>query len=354
MTLRYRAEDLRAFAFDLLCKKGLHSDMAGTVADVLLEGDLLGHTTHGLQLLKPYLKELEAGTMATEGNPVVVQDHGMSLLWDGCYLPGPWLVTRAIDIGLERLSSYPVFTASIKQSHHIACLEAYLERVVQRGYLTILTASDPCVGAKVSPFGGRTPVYTPNPIAAGWPLKDGLVMLDISMSTTTIGLSQRLSRQNKRLPGQWVLDADGRLTDDPSVIFQEPSGSIQPLGGLELGHKGFALGLLVEALTSGLCGFGRKHTAERWGETVFLMMVDPDALGGREGFLEEASWTAEACLNAEPLDSNNPVRLPGQAALAKKRRYLKTGVELEPGIMPSLEELSSSLGVAMPEVISAE
>ena len=178
-------------------------------------------------------------------------------------------------------------------------------------------------------------------------------MLDISMSTTTIGLSLRLNRQNKRLPGQWALDADGQPTDDPAVIFQEPSGSILPLGGLELGHKGFALGLLVEALTSGLCGFGRKHTSERWGETVFLMMVDPDALGGREGFLEEASWTAEACLKAEPLDRKNPVRLPGQAALAKKRRYLKTGVELEPGILPTLEEMSSSLGVAMPEVISA-
>lgn len=65
------------------------------------------------------------------------------------------------------------------------------------------------MGSKVAPFGSRTPVYTPNPVAAGWPLKKGLVMLDVSMSTTTIGLSQRLSRQNKRLPGQYVMDAGG-------------------------------------------------------------------------------------------------------------------------------------------------
>ncbi len=352
MTKRYRSKDLRDFAFGLLCKQGLHPDPAGKVADILLEGDLLGHTTHGLQLLAPYLEELDAGTMTAEGQPDIVQDHGMSVLWDGKYLPGPWLVTRAIETGLERMRSYPVFMASIKQSHHIACLEAYIETVVRQGYLIILTTSDPTMGAKVSPFGSRTPVYTPNPIAAGWPLKEGMVMLDISMSTTTIGMCQRLSRQNKRLPGKWVMDAKGRLTDDPAVIFEEPSGSILPLGEQALGHKGFALGLLVEALTSGLCGFGRKDTPGRWGATVFLMIVNPEALGGREMFTEEATWVAQACLNAEPVDQQHPVRLPGQAALFRKRESLQKGVVLASSILPALEKWSTKLGVCMPEIIA--
>ena len=350
-TPRYKAEHLREFAFNLLSGKGLHTEIAKTVADVLLEGDLLGHTTHGLQLLGPYLKELEAGTMTPIGDYTVLKDHGMSLLWDGNYLPGPWLVSQAIDTGLERLNSYPIFTASIKQSHHIACLAAYLEHVADQGFMIILTTSDPTLGAKVSPFGSRTPIYTPNPIAAGWPIKNGLVLLDVSMSSTSVGFSQRLSRQKKRLPGKWILDADGCPTDDPSVIFKEPPGSILPLGGLELGYKGFALGLLVEALTSGLCGFGRKDKPGRWGATVFLMMVNPAAFGGRERFMQESSWIAEACLDAEPLDHKKPVRLPGQAALGKKRQYLKTGVELEPGILPSLEKWSSKLGISLPRPI---
>lgn len=352
MAQSYRAKDLRNFAFQLLHEKGLSSEVAAVVADVLLEGDLLGHTTHGLQLLAPYLKELDTGSMATVGEPLVVQDHGISVLWDGQYLPGPWLVTRAIETGIKRLESAPVFTASIKQSHHIACLEAYLEKVARQGYLIFLTTSDPTLGAKVSPFGSRTPVYTPNPIAAAWPLQDGVVMLDISMSTTSVGLSQRLSRQDKRLPGQWVLDADGNLTDDPSVIFSNPSGSILPLGQQSLGYKGYALGLLVEALTSGLCGFGRKDAPGRWGATVFLMLINPEALGGAEMFQEETTWLAQACLNAEPLEKNKPVRLPGQAALARKKAYLKKGVALDPGILPALDKWSAELGVPKPEPIA--
>ena len=78
MRVRYRPEDLRQFAFDLLCKQEMSEPLATTVADILLEGDLLGHTTHGLQLLGPYLKELQQGTMTPDGMPVVLQDHGMA------------------------------------------------------------------------------------------------------------------------------------------------------------------------------------------------------------------------------------------------------------------------------------
>ena len=354
MSARYRAEDLRQFANDLLREQEMSEDLAMTVAEILLEADLLGHTTHGLQLLGPYLKELQQGTMTPAGMPVVLQDHGMSVLWDGRYLPGPWLVPRAIDPGLNRLKNYPLFTASIRQSHHIACLAAYLQRVAERGLLILLATSDPTLGTKVAPFGSRTPLYTPNPVAAGWPLKEGVVMLDISMSTTSVGRSQRLSRQKGRLPGKWLLDAEGRPTDDPAVIFQKPSGSILPLGGLDLGYKGFALGLLVEAITSGLCGFGRKDQPGRWGATVFLMIINPDALGGRRQFLQEATWMASACLGAEPLNPDEPVRLPGQAALAKKRICLEKGVALEPGILPSLEEWSEKLAVSMPAPIGSQ
>lgn len=78
------------------------------------------------------------------------------------------------------------------------------------------------------------------------------------------------------------------------------------------------------------------------------MMMDPAALGGREEFTAESTWIAEACLKADPLDKRNPVRLPGQAALAKKRRYLKNGVELEPGIIEALDEWAATLGVTVP------
>src|SRR5512140_1381239 len=97
MSVRYRAADLVSFARRLLIAAGADAAMAGDVATILVDGDLLGHTTHGLQLLAPYLRELDAGTMRKSGEWETINRRPASELWDGRRLPGPWLVLRAID-----------------------------------------------------------------------------------------------------------------------------------------------------------------------------------------------------------------------------------------------------------------
>ncbi|CDS55284.1 Malate dehydrogenase [Polaromonas sp. CG9_12] len=88
---RYSMQALIHFAQELLQAAGMASVQAEAVARTLVEGDLLGHDTHGLALLAPYVKELENGAMAREGAPDVLSDRGASLMWDGRRLPGPWL-----------------------------------------------------------------------------------------------------------------------------------------------------------------------------------------------------------------------------------------------------------------------
>ena len=59
--LKYKVEDLKRFADSLLQAAGLSAEKSQAVGDILVEGDLLGHTTHGLGLLGPYLAELASG-----------------------------------------------------------------------------------------------------------------------------------------------------------------------------------------------------------------------------------------------------------------------------------------------------
>jgi L-lactate dehydrogenase len=61
--MTYDPLELKQFAQSLLQAAGLSDDKAACVAEVLLEGDLLGHTTHGLALLSPYLSEIQSGAM---------------------------------------------------------------------------------------------------------------------------------------------------------------------------------------------------------------------------------------------------------------------------------------------------
>ncbi len=348
---RYDATALVAFAHALLVGAGVRDDIGRDVAAVLVEGDLLGHTTHGLQLLPAYLAQLEKGTMRAAGEPQVVSRRPAVQAWDGARLPGPWLVLRALDAARDMAATYGSGTVTIRRSHHIACLAAYMKRMTDQGYAAILMSSDPST-CSVAPFGGTSAVFTPNPLAAGIPTSGDPILLDISASYTTNGLTQRLFDKAEKLPHPWVQDAAGNATDDPAVLFRDPPGTLLPLGGLDAGHKGYALALLIEACTAGLAGFGRADPAEGWGATVFAQVLDPAAFGGREAYLRQMDWLVAACHDATPRPGGPAVRLPGENGMRRYHEQTRRGVELYAGIMPALVPWAHKLRVPVPAALT--
>jgi LDH2 family malate/lactate/ureidoglycolate dehydrogenase len=350
---RYDSQALVGFAKSLLVKLRVPDDKAEAVAQILVEGDLMGHTTHGLALLGPYLKAFEADTITRDGEPLVVSDSPAAVTWDGRRLPGPWLVLKAMALATVRAKQCGTGTVVIRRSHHIASLESYLKRATDQGLVMLLTCSDPAV-ASVAPFGGLDPVLTPNPLAAGFPTTDLPVLIDISTSATTNGLTNRLHGEGARLPAQWVIDGHGKPSDDPAVLFKEPKGTILPLGGIDSGHKGYGLSLLVEALTGGLAGHGRADPAEGWGATVFLQIIDPQAFAGADVFTRQTGALTAKCHASRPSQAGRPVRTPGERGLRLAQSQRDSGVELYPSIMPMLEPWALKLGVTMPQPVPAD
>lgn len=344
---RYRAADLVAFARGLFATAGCDGDKPQLIAELLVEADLMGHTTHGLQLCAPYLQEIESGAMRPKGEPTVVADRGAAVTWDGGTLPGVWLTARAIDLGMERARAHGTCAIAIRRSHHIACLATFLTRATDQGMMVTIASSDPA-DASVAPFGGLRAVFTPDPIAVGIPTDGEPILIDMSASITTNGMTNRLRKEGRRYPGPWAMTNKGEATDDPNALFTEPPGTILPSGGKDHGHKGYGLALTVEALTQALPGYGRSDQPTGWGAGVFVQLFDPAAFGGSAAFTRETGWIAAACRNNPPAPGFASVRLPGQQALANKRAALRDGVTLYPGIMDALKPWAEKLGVAAP------
>ena len=343
----FRADELTSFTTRLFEAAGLDHEKAKVVAEVLTAGDLFGHTTHGLQLATPYLNALQNGRMLAEGEPEVISDRGGAICWNGRRLPGPWLTMRAVDEALARVPEQGIVGVAIQESSHIGCLAAYLERATARGCMIIVTCSDPSE-ASVAPFGGTRPVFTPDPIAIGIPTGNEPILIDVSASITTNGLTNRLAAAGQRFPGPWVMDADGNATDDPTKVFTDPPGSILPVGGKEYGHKGYGLALTIEALSQGLSGHGRADRPTGWGASTWVQVMDPAAFGGADPFTRQMAFVAGECRNNPTAPGVERVRLPGEAGLARRRQALAEGVRLYPGIVDALEGHGQRLGVPMP------
>ena len=155
MTDRFDPKELTDWATRVLAASGAAPEIARTTADVLVEGDMLGHDTHGLFLLGPYLGKLAEGGAKGAGAPKSLSDRPSAAAWDGDMILGPWLTTEAIRVASEKARATGVGAITIRRSGHIACLAAYLEAPARDGLMVEIYSSDPDT-CSVAPFGGAS------------------------------------------------------------------------------------------------------------------------------------------------------------------------------------------------------
>jgi L-lactate dehydrogenase len=283
------------------------------------------------------------GGMATTGQPEVLRDTGPTVVWDGGYRPGLWLVEQAMALGFERLAAHGTFTLAMRRSHHIGCLAALAKQATDRGLFVMLASSGPH-SKIVAPFGGREALFSPNPFAVGFPTGAAPVLVDISASITTVSMTRQKAAAGEMFEHPWLLDAAGHPTRDPNAMGNG-GGSLMLLGGEEAGHKGFGLALMVEALTQGLAGHGRRDAPGRWGASVYLQLLDPEAFAGREAFVAQMDFLAEACRANAPVDPERPVRLPGEQASRLIAQAEREGLEVPEKVAQGLRGWAQRLGV---------
>lgn len=241
MSNYYDVQHITQFSIDLLEAAGLDHEKAQAVADVLIEGDLMGHTTHGLQLLSPYLGEIQSGRMPVTGEYETVSKRAAVQTWDGRYLPGPWLILKAMEAAETMAHTCGTGTVVIRRSNHIACLAAYLKRATDKNLVIVIESSDPATKS-VAPYGGLQATHTPNPIAVGYPTDSGPVLLDVSTSITTNGMVGRLHKQNSQLPFRGLrITKAMRPTNLPCCSMSPRVASCQ-LVGLTMAIRDMRLG----------------------------------------------------------------------------------------------------------------
>ena len=336
---------LNKFCTSVFKKLGMDDEKAKDTSEILVEADMMGHSTHGVRLLPLYIKDVEAGNMKLSGNQITLNDTGSCITIDGDNLPGIWLTKQGLKLSSERAKIHGVSTVLIKNSHHNGALAAYLLPIVERGLVPIIKCSVPS-SATVAPFGGTKALLTPDPMALAFPTNGEPVIIDISASITTNNMIADKIVKNEMFDFNCLLTKDGIPTNDPKEVF-ENNGTVMPLGGLEYGHKGFGLALGIEALSQGLSGSGRSRKLKTMNLSIYIQVIDPDAFAGLDAFKNEMSFLYNECINNPPIDKNNKVRMPGQNALLSRKKSIENGIYLSKETLKSLEEIAKKFDIIL-------
>lgn len=235
---------VRNAAVALLRASGVPELPALLTAKALVLSESWSITSHGLMRLPYYLTRIEAGGVRADAELSIVHDAGPVVAYDGQDGLGHWQVWRAAEIAAERCASFGIAAASVGNSSHCGSLGVYTLPIVDAGFVGLVFSNGPAV---MAPWGGHTPVLSTSPLAAGIPCRPQPAIIDMATTAVARGRIAERARRNAQLPEGWALDASGVPTVDPAAAL---AGMLAPLGGA----KGFAIALLVEALTGGAVG----------------------------------------------------------------------------------------------------
>lgn len=342
------AENLRDFAAAILEKGGFLQAEAQKIAASLVQADLMGYESHGVNRVPGYLKFLKDGAVVSGVDIKILNETPAIIHCDAQSGAGQVQMPRLLDRLIPKARDCGVTSASMKHCGHIGRLGEWAQYLSQAGLAGMVMVNDNGAYYIVAPPGTKDARISTNPVAFGIPLKPDPFVLDISTSSVAVGKIAVAYVSGKLAPEGVLQDAEGRPTRDPIVALKDPKGAILPMGG----HKGFGLGMIVDFLSAGMSG-GFCPPAEEGAQeqnNVFVTAWDPEKFAGLEHLRREAERLVSFIREARPVNANNDVRLPGDQSGKTARERTQNGIPLAAGIAARLNREAEKLGLNIPDI----
>jgi len=206
-------------------------------------------------------------------------------------------------------------------------------------------------GRAVAPPGGTAGRIGTNPLCLAVPTKRDPVVLDIGTGVCAEGKVRVAFNKGVPAPEGWLLDAQGKPTTDPSVLYRDPRGTILPLGGSQA-YKGFGIGLLLDMLVGGLSGSpcSRPEINARSANAVLFVLFDSDFFAGADHFLNEVNALTDNVRTCPVAEGAGPITLPGDPERRERAKRSVAGIPLDDGTWGQLVALAKEHRVAAPGV----
>jgi uncharacterized oxidoreductase len=318
---------------------------AQLVVDHLVESSLMGHDSHGVLRIPEYLDDVARGRIDPAAKVRIERKSSTTAIVDGGDTFGAVVARTAIDEAIRTAHEQRTACLILRRCHHVGRLGAFVERAARNDLIALATCNSPVQGHFVLPWGGREGRLATNPIAYAVPTLAEPIVADFSTSVAPEGKIRFRRNEGKPLPRGWLLDSEGRPTTDAAALYATPRGGILPLGGAA-GHKGFALGLLVEIFGAALAGHATDE-ASVIGNGVVFIVIDPAAFVPLAEFKRLVSDTVAYVKSSPPAVGFDEVLVPGELEFRTLRRRSREGVPVDDVTWTSIEEHARRLGVEM-------
>jgi LDH2 family malate/lactate/ureidoglycolate dehydrogenase len=353
----YSLDLLRAFSAGVLAHGGVPAADAELAAEVLLSADLRGIDSHGVARLRGYHEVLRAGQVNPKPHLRVIRETASTATVDADNGLGLVVAPRANELAMEKAVAAGSGWVAVRNSNHFGIAGYYVMRALERDLIGWAMTNS---SALVAPLFGAARMLGTNPIAVAFPgLEEPPIVIDFATSAVAFGKIEIAKRLGVAIPEGWAIDEEGRPATDPQAVYD--GGALLPIGSnRELGgHKGYALGLMVDVLSGVLSG-------ANWGPFApsFAIQQVPEASVGAgighlfgalriDGFIDPVEFRRQVDHLVRVLRATPPAPgtagplVPGDPERKAEAERRQDGIPLIGPVAADLEALAAETGIPL-------
>jgi LDH2 family malate/lactate/ureidoglycolate dehydrogenase len=354
--MNYSVETLYTFTQQVFVACGMNVADAQLAAEVLLAADLRGIDSHGVARLSGYVRLFEAKRANMNPNWKIIHETPSTATIDADQGLGLAVAPKAMNVAIEKAKNCGTGWVAIQNSNHFGIAAYHAMMALEHDMIGIaMTNASPLV----APTHSKERMLGTNPMCYAFPAgKHQPIVVDLATSAAANGKLELAQRANKQVPKGWIMDKDGEETTDPFAL--KNGGVLLPLGSGETqaGHKGFGLAAVVDILSAVLSGanygpwvppfvsfLNPLHDLPGKGIGHFLGAMRIDAFRPAADFKTHLDQWIERFKQAEPIDADVPVIIPGEPELMHEKERKANGIPLNNLVVDDLKQLGQKLGI---------
>ena len=335
---------LHKYCCDLLTASGVAPDCAQAVADVLIDADLSGISSHGVSRLSIYMQRLNAGLVSRENNIKVIKEGPSSVVIDAGNTLGAPSAKFAMEMCIKKAKETGCCFATVRGSNHFGATAYYTKMAAEQDMIGFACTN---LTGKIAPFGSSQPFMGTNPISVAAPSNDKPVVLDMTPSVVALGKLILAQKLGQSIPEGWALDPDGNPTTDPA---QGRKGSLIPIGG----PKGSGMAIVVDILSGILSGSGYgPHLHDLYemdapqGVGHFMGAIDISHFIDVDSFKSSLSTMISEIKGLKKVKGVQEILMPGELELNRKQQNTEKGIDLPDQVYQELLDLGKPYGLSL-------
>jgi len=347
------AKPTREYLAALFVKNGATTADAADVADHMVEASLAGHDSHGVMRGPEYLEKVGSGLIDAGARPEVAAEGESWATVDGHWGFGQPCSRFAMEIAIAKARKAGIGCVTVRNGNHMGRVGYYTEMAAAQGMVGVGCVNINGVTPMVTPFRGVDPRLGTNPFSVAFPTdREPAFMADFTTCVAAEGKVRWYRNQRKPTPPDWLIDHDGEPTTDPWRLYSEPIGALLPIGG-SVGHKGYALSMMVEALAGGLSGGGVTNPGPgRHGNACWYLAIDIGRLTPLAQFKAKIGAMIDYMKSSRPRPGESEILYPGEPEFRSRQTRLAHGVPVDPFTWSELAGWAKKTGVTPPPTLS--